>query len=215
MRRSKEADKKKTAKLIKTSLTELGYTEDQLHAEFLKGKRGDPFFSDLVKLEAKGEKILKTDLEKISVYSKFLTNVKGLGVLTSAQLIAIVGDITRFPNPSKLQSYLGIGNPLEQKRENGKTNNWNHEAKSLLLGVIADNLIKQKSPRKKIYDARKLQTLTTHPEWHNLNPDGTKNTGKNMNPKHADRDARRVMMQQFIIEFWRESYLAIGQTPPS
>jgi len=83
-----------------------------------------------------------------------------------------------------------------------------------LHGVIGDNFLKQNSQYRIIYDERMKKTKVIHPEWHNLNPDGSKNTGKNMNPKHAYRDAIRVMMKRFLAEFWCAGYAAKGLEAP-
>lgn len=56
-----------------------------------QAKKDDPFYSDLLKMERNGVKdVLEPDLSKMNIYTGFLKNVKGLGALTSAQLIAIV-----------------------------------------------------------------------------------------------------------------------------
>jgi len=215
MRRDPSVDKKETARTIKKALKDLGLTDEEISSKFKDAKKTDFYYSDLLKMEKRAEKeIVQPDLDKLRIYNGFLKLVTGLGTLTSAQLIAIVGDMERFKQPSSLWSYFGVGDAQKQKLKHGVTATWNPTAKSLLLGVIAENFIRQKGQYKIIYNERKKKTLTTHPEWHNLNPDGTKNTGKNMNPKHADKDARRVMMKRFLCEFWKAGYLAKGIQPP-
>ena len=66
-----------------------------------------------------------------------------------------------------------------------------------------------------IFESRKRKTLSTHPEWHNMLPDGSKNTGKNMHPKHAYIDARRVMVKRFMCELYDSWYRAEGIEPPA
>jgi hypothetical protein len=216
MRRDRTADKKKTARLIKKALNDMNFTDDQITVEFKNAKKADPFFGDLMKMERRAEKdILQPDLDKLAIYNGYLKNVKGLGALTSAQLIAIVGDITRFKNPSSLCHYCGVGDPNDSKLQHGKQATWNPKAKSLLLGTIGDNFLKQNSQYRVIYDQRTAQTKQTHPEWWHLNPDGTKATGKNMHPKHGYRDGIRVMVKRFLKEFFVASYQAQGLEPPA
>ena len=214
LRRDRNADKKKTAKLIKTALEELGITKEQLDVTYKKAKKEDPFYSDLHKMEHRGiEKYLEPDLEKMKIYTGYLKHIKGLGALTSAQLIAIVGDIERFKMPSSLWHYFGVGDPNANKLQHGKQATWNPKAKSLLLGTIGDNFLKQNSQYRIVYDQRTAKTKLTRPEWWHLNPDGTKATGKNMHPKHGYRDGIRVMMKRFLCEFFVASYKAKGLEP--
>jgi len=214
LRRDKKADKKKTARLIKKALEELGITKAQLDIAFKDAKKDDPFYSDLFKMEMNGiKKYLQSDLDRMPIYTRFLKNIKGTGTITSAQLIAIVGDIERFKMPSSLLEYFGVGDV--RKLQHGVQANWNPKAKSLLLGVMGDNFLKQHSQYRVEYDRRANFTKRTKPEiWH-LNPDGTKATGKNMHPKHGYRDAIRVMMKRFLVEFWVASYEAKGLNPPT
>jgi len=214
LRRSKDADKKVTAKLIKKAILEAGLTEAELDAKFTKAKKEDVFHSKLIEAEKEGVKILERDLALMPLYTGYLKQVKGLGVLTSAKLLAILGDMTRFSMPSHLQSYCGLGNIEESKKKSDVQCNYNPKAKSLLLGVIGDNFLKHNSQYRVIYDERTKRTKLSHPDWWNLNPDGTKNTGKNMNPKHGFRDGVRVMMKRFLNELWAAGYTAKGLEPP-
>ena len=214
MRRDKKADKKKVAALIKKALIEVGETQEKLEAEFKLRKEQDKLHVGLRKLEKEGQKILNRDLEKMPLYQGYCRRVRGLGSLTSAQLIAIVGDMTRFLMPSSLWHYFGVGDPRDDKRQKGKEATHDPKAKSLLLGVIGENFLKQNSQYKVIYDERTAKTKKSHPEWWHLNPDGTKAKEKNMHPKHGYRDGIRVMMKRFLCEFWRAGYLAQEKEPP-
>lgn len=224
LRRDKTADRKVTARLIKKALKEVGKTNEELEREFKLQKKGDLFISGDKKLKVSGlktmeraaEKMLRKDLAQMELYTKFLAKVKGLGVLTSAQLLTIVGDMTRFPTPSSLWHYFGVhvkdGLAVNPKR--GVESTWNPKAKALLLGVIGENFLRQNSPYRTIYDRRSAKTKRTKPIIWNMNPDGTKRKGKNMHPKHGYKDAIRVMMKRFLCEFWKAGYLAKGIQPP-
>jgi hypothetical protein len=215
LRRDRTADKKKTAKLIKTALEELNITEEQLKIAFEQAKKDDIYYSDLLKMEHQGvKKYLTPDLEQMKIYTGYLSQIRGLGAITSAQLIAIVGDIERFAMPSSLWHYFGVGDPNANKLQHGVQATWNPKAKSLLLGTIGDNFLKQNSQYRIKYDQRTTKTKTTHPEWWHLNPDGTKATCKNMHPKHGYRDGIRVMMKRFLCDFFVASYEAKGLKAP-
>lgn len=161
---------------------------------------------------------LENYMNKLAVYSGYIKNVKGIGTKTAAKLIAGIGDIRRFSNPAKLWSYCGLGQ--FEKDENGqlkalkkKTGVQLHHSPKMraLLFVISENFIKAKSQYRIVYDDRKRRTLITHPEWYNLKPDGTPNEGNVSgagHPKHADTDAKRVMIKRFLAELfvaWYES----------
>lgn len=215
MRRDKTCDRKKTAKLIKKALEELNITKEQLKLKFKQAKKDDFFYGKLTSAEREGIRIyIEPDLNKMPIYVGYLKNIKGMGALTSAQLLSIVGNIERFPMPSSLLHYFGVGDPNDSKLQRGKQATWNPIAKSLLLGVMGDNFLRKNSQYRVRYDERTAQTKKTHPEWWHLNPDGTKATGKNMHPKHGYRDAIRVMMKRFLMEFWDASYRAKGLNPP-
>lgn len=213
--RKNQQNKVATAKLIKKALTELGYTDAQLKIDKQNAKKADPIYQGLIHLEKQAATVLQGYLDQMPIYTNWLSKITGISTLTSAKIISIVGNITRFQKPSQLCSYFGVGDPALSKRVHGVQANYSPRAKALLLGVMADNQIKQKGQYNIVYYTRKALTLKTHPEWHNLNADGTKNTGKNMNPKHADKDARRVMMKRFLIEFWQASYKSLGLNPPT
>lgn len=214
MRRDKKADRKKTAQLIKKALVELGMTPEALTEAHEFAKKDDLFHCELAKMERIGLKdFLKPDLERMPIYKGFLSKIKGLGALTSAELLTIVGDITRFDMPSKLCEYFGVGGI--QRLTRGQEANFNPKNKALLLGVIGDNFLKQNSQYRAIYDQRAEKTKKLRPEiWH-MNPDGTKATCRNMHPKHGYLDAKRIMMKRFLMEFWCASYQAKGLEPPT
>jgi hypothetical protein len=129
-------------------------------------------------------------------------------------LLATLGDITRFEDPSSLWHYCGVGNAETDKKRKGVECSYNPKMKSLLLGVMGDNLIKSRSQYNVIYYDRTERTKRTHPEWWHLNADGTKASGKNMHPKHGYRDGIRVMMKRFLCELWKAAYIAKGIVPP-
>lgn len=217
MRRNKSVDKKKTEGMIQKTIKEQGIDKKELDRLFKKAKKEDFYHKEISRILREGEKMLKRSLQQMPIYVNWLSQIRGMGVLTSAQLIAIVGDITRFDKPSSLTHYFGGHNDEEGRAtrpRRGKEASWNPKAKALLFGVIGDNFIKQRAIFRKIYDKRTAKTKRMHPEWWHLNPDGTKAKGKNMHPKHGYRDGIRVMMKRFLLEFWIASYQAKGLQPP-
>lgn len=158
-------------------------------------------------------KDVETYLKTIPVY-EWCKEVRGLGTKLAAKLIGGIGDIRRFPNPASLWSYCGVGDPAKSKRVKGQQLKHSPKMRATLFN-LSESFIKSGSQYRVVYDKRKEKTLITHPEWHNLNPDGTPNLGKNMHPKHAHTDATRVMVKRFLAEFFAAWYQSLGIEPPA
>jgi hypothetical protein len=156
------------------------------------------------------EKYMKDNLP---IY-KWCEEVRGLGTKLAGKILAGIGDIQRFPNPASLWSYCGVGDAAKSKRQKGQQLNFSPKMRSTLYN-LEESFIKANSQYRVIYDKRKENTLRTHPEWHNLNPDGTPNEGKNMHPKHAHNDAARVMIKRFLAELFVAWYQSLGIEPPA
>jgi len=122
----------------------------------------------------------------------------------------------RFKMPSSLWHYFGVHvvNGQAPKPKHGIESTWNPKARTLLLGVMGPNFLKQNSQYRRIYDERTAKTHIVHPEWWHLNKDGTKSKEKNMHPKHGYKDGIRVMMKRFLCEFWKAGYKAKRLKPP-
>ncbi|HPI82044.1 MAG TPA: transposase [Candidatus Paceibacterota bacterium] len=130
----------------------------------------------------------------------WLKGIRGIGEKTSAKLLSIIVDIRRFQKPSQLLSYFGMGDPETGKMRKGVQAKYNPAAKSLVLGIIAENLIKLGSDYKFIYNRRKARTSVEKPEW-------TQN--------HRHIDARRVMAKRFMCELYDAWYRSLGMEPPA
>jgi hypothetical protein len=130
----------------------------------------------------------------------WLINIPGMGEKTCAKLLSIIGDIRKFQKPSQLLSYLGMGDPETCKLRKGVQARFKPEGKALVLGIIADNLVKQSSLYKRVYNERKAKTEISKPEW-------TKN--------HRHIDAKRVMSKRFICELYDAWYRSLGMEPPA
>lgn len=219
-----KGNKVKIAKLIKKALF------NQLHDKYtdLKLNNVEDFVNKIANEQYENDrsaqvfevfeqdrlKDIKKYMEKNLTIYPWCLKVKGLGIKLTGKLLAGIGDIQRFENPSKLWTYCGIGDASAQKMKKGVQGNFSPKMRSLMY-LIGESFIKSNSQYKKIYDERKHKTLTTHPEWHNLNADGTPNEGKNMHPKHAHTDARRVMVKRFLAELYDAWYKSLGIEPPA
>ena len=196
---------------------------DYVNAIFLERYNSDPATMAFEILEQERLKDLQKYMQTMPVYP-WLLSVKGLGTKGMAKLIAIIDDIKRFPNPSSLWSYAGVGDSSKEKKQKGVQLKHNPKLRSVLY-IISEAMIKSNSQYKVIYDKRKEYTKTTHPEWHNLVPcpiNNVKNhivmgkkvddspkidkdgnlVWKNLHPKHAHIDAMRAMIKRFLCELY-------------
>ena len=217
MQRDKTVDRKVTAKLIKKALKEAGYDNDAITEVRDRKLATHPTYQLMDVTKSETERALLGILLKKNIWTKYLQQVKGISVLTATKLLYLVGDVTRFSQPSKLMKYAGLAvvNGKAAGLVKGVEANFKPELKSLLLGVIGDNFMRANSQYRRVYDERAKKTKQTRPIWWNLNEDGTKNKGKNMHPKHGYSDAKRVMVKRFLIEFWKAGWQAEGLEPPT
>jgi Transposase IS116/IS110/IS902 family len=236
--------KKKVAELIKQALiNQINLRNEKFGIDIrVDMKTVEPYVNDMCEREYDKDtssqvfEIFEMDrikdvekyLNKIPVYINFCKKVKGLGVKLSAKLIAGIKDIERFPNPSSLWSYCGVGDPLKSKLVAKQTAHFSPKMRATLYNV-AESFIKAGSQYRSVYDKRKAETLIKHPEWHNLKPCPIKNIGdkapkadkngiitwSNQHPKHADKDAKRVMIKRFLAELFVAWYRSKGMNPPS
>lgn len=136
------------------------------------------------------EKNIKVLLkEKDYPIVKWLNSIKGISFLTSAKLIAWI-DIKNSPTVSALWRYCGLDATrikrnkkisLKEAKQYG-----NPYLKKELLGVLADNFIKKRTPKyKEIYDKEKI-----------------KQAKNGLTKLHVHRRAKRKMIKTFIKDLW-------------
>ena len=217
MQQDKEVDRKVIARLIKKALEEAGYDNDAITElrDKVLSTHGTYQLMDVSKRET--EKALLGILLHKNIWTKYLQQVKGISVLTATKLLYLIGDITRFSQPSKLMKYCGLAvvNGESDRLRSGQEASYKPELKSLLLGIIGDNFIKSNSQYRSVYDERARKTKITHPEWWHMDEEGNKLKTPNKHPKHGYRDGVRVMVKRFVIEFWKAGWLAEGFVPPT
>ena len=212
MMRDKQSDREEIAKRIKAALKKAGHNEDDITAERDRDLAVNQTYQLMDIAKQATEKTLLGILLQRNIWTKYLQNVRGVSVLTASKLLYMVGDITRFSQPSKLVKYAGLavveGETDRLKR--GKEANYKPELKALLLGVIGDNLLRADSQYRRIYDERKAYAKTHRPEW-GKHPNG----GDKEYNAHYHADARRAMVKRFLIEFWKAGWLASGLEVPT
>lgn len=140
------------------------------------------------KMEAKaGQKLIKT-AEEYEIF-EWLTKIRGIAGKSSAQLIALIGDIGRFDKVSSLWHYAGLH--VDQKGKAPKLKkdekaNYNPKLKTLCLGIIGKNLLRKDLPYRKFYDEMR--------RYYKRNRDWSKG--------HIHQASIRYMVKQFVKHLW-------------
>lgn len=162
---------------------------------------------DMEALENGIKKDLLRELESHLIWKEWLKNIKGINVATASGLIAFIGDIGRFELPSALASYAGLKteNGIAPKKRKGTSISHHPRLKSLLLGVIADSFIKQRTPLyRDIYDNTKQTELAKiYPIGHlKEHYNGYEETDTKLLLGHAHNRAMRKTAKIFLEHYW-------------
>ena len=212
MQRDKSCDREEIAKMIKAALKVEGYEDKDITEERDRALAVNQTYQLMDVAKQVTEKTLLGILLKRNIWTKFLQQVKGVSVLTASKLLYMVGDVTRFSQPSKLVKYCGLAveNGEVDRLRKGEEANYKPELKALLLGVIGDNLLRSNSQYRCVYDARREYTKVHRPGW------GVHPSKKGKEYKaHYHADANRVMVKRFLLEFWKAGWLAEGLEVPT
>lgn len=205
-------DKKKIAKRIKKALENKGYKTSDITAKRDEALNKLPMYQLLYIMKQESEKELLRNLFQMNIWNYYLKDVRGVSVLTASKLLYLVDDATRFSQPSKLIKYSGLAvvDGEAERMHSGEVGGYKPELKALLLGVIADNLLRSNSQYRVVYDERRERMEEERPSW------GEHPSGKDKKYNaHYNNDAKRYMVKRFVQEFWDASYLCKGAQPPS
>lgn len=147
----------------------------------------------------------------------------GVGEKQGARLLAAIGDPAERRTVSQLWAYCGyhVLNPgldsagtqhahvgldtldthrtvggVAPKRQKGQRANWNGTARSRAWLVATSCIKHTTSPYRPVYDARRVHTAVTHPEW----SDG-----------HSHNDGLRIVAKAVLRDLWIEARRVQGQ----
>lgn len=170
-------------------------------------------------LEKKALSNVKDLLKEWPIYNKWLKDQKGCGPTMSGVLLSEI-DIRRADTPSALWAYCGLAviDGHAQRRKKGEKCGYNPWLKSKVVKVLADCMIKAKSPWRDFYDNYKTRKQNTrvdvcmacegkkkinNAKCSNCNgTGGPAPWGKSDAHRHAA--AMRYMVKMFLLEFWKE-----------
>lgn len=202
LRKSKKKEAKKEAakkakEILKKQLAKIDMTLEDFLIIVKQTQQQNMPYQILVEAEKRAFADLKPLVEQVPVY-RWLKSIGNLDVRLTSQIIAHVRDIRRFRNPSAMRKYFGLA--PKQKLVKKKKANFNPERKGLMLGKVAQQFIRGKTPYKAVYDEKKRFYQTNHPEWSKLK---------------CHRYAIKPMMQRFNDNLWVAWYKSLGLEPPT
>lgn len=155
---------------------------------------------------------MKRQARKLPVFA-WAKEVKGLGELGLAVIIAEAGELAKYPKKGHLWKRLGLapheGRAYSTWRTKGglSAEDWtaagySPRRRAEVYAVIEDPLLRAqtvaKGPYRAIYERRKASTEVAHPDW---------------TPMHRHRDAQRVMTKYLIRDLWVAWRRVVAQAP--
>lgn len=135
---------------------------------------------------------LHSCIKKHPVYTRWLTNVSGIGPALAGDLLAEY-KVEKIYYIGQLFQYAGIVGST--KRVKGQKANYNVYLKKRLLGVLPGSFLKARSPYSVVYYQARIQYLN---RWMNSDEEGK----KNLSLAHQHMMANRKMIQQFIKDYY-------------
>jgi hypothetical protein len=122
--------------------------------------------------------------EQLPVWAAFGKDIRGFGVLSLARIIAETGDLSNYPDKSKVWARLGMGVTTEGKRQ------CNRPGRRAVVWNVGDPIIKGNGagPYRAYYLERKAYEHARDPE---------------MSKMHAHRRAQRAMEKRLLKHLWQ------------
>lgn len=88
-------------------------------------------------IDAVGRRLARTALDHEGV--ALLMTIPGVGHLTALALVAVIGDVERFPRPTKLVGYLGLDPKVRQSGERpARTGSISHQGSAHARGLLVE-----------------------------------------------------------------------------
>ena len=141
-------------------------------------------------LEKKANQEMIKAVEKNNIFP-WLVKVDGVADKSAAMLIALIGDVDRFPTVSSLWAYAGLAveNGEAPRRKKGNQIHYNPHLKMLCLGIIGGNFIRSKA----------------EPQYQNyLNKKSFYEQNRDWKKLRRHRAAIRFVVKEFMKQLWLE-----------
>lgn len=144
------------------------------------------------KLEAKYKVLMMGYIEGEPIWKAYLSHVRGLGPVLSANLIKSFGDCSKYEHISSLWKHCGLHvvDGSAPKRKRGEKIDYNPKLRTMMW-KIGDSFIKQNSPVfRQIYDSEKAKQMARTDE------------NKPKSKMHGHLRAMRKMVKIFLSTYW-------------
>lgn len=154
-----------------------GYPEGSVRDEYERVAEGDAILCGMVREEKFRLGELTKLVEKSPVWTEILKDVEGIGPSITARIIALVGDVRRFPTAEKFLAYCGLhtvadtNDPLDNtkrqlaRKRSGEVANWSNDIRQAFWLFGADQCTRRKeSVWGKKQRAYKARLRAKHPE---------------------------------------------------
>ena len=155
------------------------------------------------KLERTYQKRMMEYVEKESIYTEWLVNIKGISAILTANMLKCAGYCERFPHVASLwkMSGLNVVDGKAPKKTKGQTLGFNPQMRTLSY-LIGDSFVKKRTePYRGIYDAEKVRQKE-------LVDNEAPNAPESL--LHADLRARRKMVKTFWEHYYRITRNLVG-----
>ncbi len=143
-------------------------------------------------------KYMSAELDKIPIWTNYLSEVKGIGPITAACLIAWIDDIGKFDTISKLHRYCGLSaiDGKAQRRYLGAHIDYNPKLKTLCYKIGKSFLTSHNEKYRAVYDEAHAKYESRGKYDKETNPAGNKNK------LHTMFRALKVAERIFIANVW-------------
>jgi len=167
-------------------------------------------------LEDRYKRAMEKYIELEPIYDLFLSKIKGIGPVISANLIKEFGYCESFDTVSKLWAYTGnhVVNGKAPQREKGTKLGFNMKLRTFTW-KISDSLLKgNKGYYRQVYDTDKAKQLARDYEQGYLSNkyNGYKASDTNLSKGHAHNRAMRKMRKHFLSHYWEACREVIGES---
>lgn len=203
----KEYKKKYTDKELLSKLKKLLTDGKMLTEEYDYVMECWEIMKDAKKLEKKFQDAMKTFISKEAVYNEFLSKIRGIAEILSANLIKEFGDCSKYDTVSKLWAHSGnnVVDGLAPRLRKGENISFNPRLRTLTW-KLSDSLMKQnKGVYKDIYNKEKEKQLGITYDIGILQEKYGKPYKKEdtaISQGHAHNRALRKMRKIFLDHYW-------------
>lgn len=155
-------------------------------------------------IENENKKLMIDFVEQTPIYQDFLSKIRGIGPVLSANLIKEFGDCSKYDTISKLWAHTGNHVVDNKAPKIHKDMKFNPKLRTLTW-KIGESLMKlDKGYYRILYIAEKLKQLKREyePGYLKENFNGYKEESTNLSKGHAHNRAMRKIRKRFLDHFW-------------